>query len=111
MIDNVGEPQYNSPVVIDTLNIASFLDPRFKDHYLQDKEGTLLSDKGECLVATPDVNDTESENSQSTAASPSATEETNTRTVTPPAKRLKGLAAVLQIISNEEGAANIHGLL
>ena len=71
-------PRYKSPVVVNTLNIASFLDPRFKDHHLQDKKGILLSVKGECLVATPDVNDTESENSQSPAASPSATEYTNT---------------------------------
>ena len=77
------EPRYSSHVVLDTLSIASFLDPRFKDHYLQDKEGTLLSVKGECLevsLVPLDVNDTPSENGQSTTDSPSATESTSTRT-------------------------------
>ena len=94
------EPRYRSSVVSETLSIASLLDPRFKDQYLQDKEGTLLSVKGECLEDT--LNDTQSD---STAASPSTTEETSAETEVPPAKRLKGLAAVLQFISNEEGAA------
>ena len=104
------EPRYSSHVVLDTLSIASFLDPRFKDHYLQDKEGTLLSVKGKCLEVSVDLN-TPSENSQSTTASPSTTEDTTTRTEAPPAKRLKGLAAVLQHISNEEGAANAQPTL
>ena len=103
------EPWYSSHVVCDTLSIASFLDPRFKNYYLQDKEGTLLSVKGECLEVTPDVNSTQSEDSQSTTASPSATEDT--RAEAPPAKRLKGLAAVLQFISNEEGAASTQPTL
>ena len=79
------EPRYSSHVVLDTLSIASFLDPRFKDHYLQDKEGTLLSVKGESLEVSVDLN-TPSENSQSTTASPSTTEDTTTRTEAPPAK-------------------------
>ena len=77
--------------------MPAFLDPRFKDQYLQDKEGTLLSVKDECIP-----NDTQSD---STAASPSITEETSAETEVPPAKRLKGLAAVIQFIRNEEGAA------
>lgn len=87
------------------------MDPRFKDHYLQDKEGTLLSVKGECLKVTPDVNSTQSDSSQSTTASPSANEDTSSRAEAPPAKRLKGLAAVLQCISNEEGAASTQPTL
>ena len=87
------------------------MDLRFKDHYLQDKEGTLLSVKGECLEVTPDVNSTQSDGSQSTTASPSANEDTSSRAEAPPAKRLKGLAAVLQCISNEEGAASTQPTL
>ena len=91
------EPRYSSYVVSETLSIASLLDPRFKDQYLQDKQGTLLSVKGECIP-----NDAQSDSS---VAFPSTTEETTAETEVPPAKRLKGLAAVLQFISNEEGAA------
>ena len=52
------------------------------------------------------VEDIYSQSTESTPASSSATEDTRSRTEAPPAKRLKGLAAVLQFISNEEGEAS-----
>lgn len=99
------EPQYSSYVVPKTLSIASFLDPRFKDHYLEDKESTLLPFKRECMLVTPGIHDdTQSDNSH--AASLSATEDTRASTEVPQPKRQKGLAAVLKCISDEQGAVH-----
>ena len=98
------EARYSSSIMSETLSIASFLDPRFKDQYLQDRENTLLLIKQECLKISHIVDDRHTEKNQSTS---SATKEHETdSTEAPHAKQLKGLAAVLKHISEEEGQAH-----
>ena len=97
------EPRYHSDV-FETLSISTFLDPRFKDQYLEDKEESLLAIKRKCLVLNP-------ESSRSTNSSLSDTDSTQSTQAEepqapPPRKRLKGLAAVLESINEEEGTSS-----
>ena len=73
--------RYNSPEIAVLLDKCSFLDPRFKAEYLEDKEGTLeaLTSEAAALAdkTTPPTHEHEEE-------------------TPPPAKRAKGLAAILK---------------
>ena len=75
--------RYNSPEIAVLLDKCSFLDPRFKAEYLEDKEGTLEAFMSEAAAladkTTPPTHEHEEE--------------------TPPlAKRAKGLAVILKKI-------------
>lgn len=94
------EPRYDSPAVLTTL--SCFLDPRFKDQYLQDIEVTIRSIKEECIQSTHYLNQS------STLA---AAEHSAEVTELPPPKRLKGLAAVLKCITEEEGISDVQPTL
>ena len=73
--------RYNSPEIAVLLDKCSFLDPRFKAEYLEDKEGTFeaLTSEAAALAdkTTPPTHEHEEE-------------------TPPPAKRAKGLAAILK---------------
>ena len=94
------EHRYRS-TVLETLSTSTFLDPRFKDQYLEDKEESLLTIKRKCLALNLEI---------STSSSLSGTDNTQSSQAgeaqPPPKKRLKGLAAVLESISEEEGTAS-----
>ena len=94
------ETRYVDTEVSEALNISSFLDPRFKDQHLQNKEDTVASITLECMdnYGSIHVNDpTETTERHSTEPEDSAVSEP------PPAKRLKGLAAVLKHMEQEDG--------
>ena len=76
--------RYTSPSVARVLDVCCFLDPRFKDQYLEDKDGTLSAIKEECLgiLGTKGKEDI-SASYQS------------------PAKRSKGLGAILTGFATE----------
>lgn len=76
------QQRYNSPNVARVLDVCSFLDPRFKDQYLDDKDGTLSAVKGDCLA----VLGTKGEEDVSSQS---------------PAKRSKGLGAILTGFASE----------
>ena len=71
---------------LEILNLSSFLDPRFKEQHLHDREDIIQQITDQCLQYYLIVN---KENESSTISSTPEVEEVN------PAKRLKGLAAVL----------------
>ena len=92
------EPRYSSPEISGESRI---LDPRFKAQYLLlEKDKVLLSIKQECLKFSDKVQADEVQ----TTSSSSDTEERGTE-APPCSKRLKGLAAVLKHISDEDGAS------
>ena len=80
------------------MDFASFLDPRFKDkeQYLHDKDKIIRQITDQCLQYYPTVNDIDTND-----ASTSDVEEVH------PAKRMKGLAAVLQHIAEDD---NVHSV-
>ena len=71
----------NSPELGHLIDKASFLDPRFRDQYLENKDGTIDCVKAECLPLV------------SVTSAPVAPE-TDPDNI-PPMKKHKGLAAVL----------------
>ena len=85
--------------VSEVLDFASFLDPRFKDkeQYVHDKDEIIRKITDQCLQHYPTVNDIDTN-----AASTSNVEEVH------PAKRMKGLAAILQHIAEEDDS--VHSL-
>ena len=99
VIWNDLETRYTDPEVSDILNISSFLDPRFKDQHLQNKEETVSSITQECTDHYESTHDRSRESTARLSAEP----EDSVVTSPPPAKRLKGLAAVLKHIEQEEG--------
>ena len=86
------ESRYMQTEASEILNLASFLDPRFKEQHLHDREDIIQQITDQCLQYYLIVN---KENESSTISSTPEVEEVN------PAKRLKGLAAVLQHIAEE----------
>ena len=86
------ENRYMQTEVSEILNLDSFLDPRFKEQHLHDREDIIQQITDQCLQYYLIVN---KENESSTTSSTPEVEEVN------PAKRLKGLAAVLQHIAEE----------
>ena len=101
------EPRYSDPEVSEMLDAASFLDPRFKDQHLQNKENTITRITSECTENYDSIHDNFSETvaeSERLSAEPEATESIET----PPAKRLKGLAALLKHIEEENEHSQSH---
>ena len=86
--------RYADPVVSGTLQVASFLDPRFKDS-MQNKESAIEIITEECLTyygsVHGDSSDPPVESDEATAENAEA----------PPPKCLKGLAAILKPIQEE----------
>ena len=91
--------RYTNPEVSDILNVSSFLDPRFKVQHLQNKEETVSAISLECM----DYYETTQDRSREGTVRLSAEPEDSAVNNPPPAKRLKGLAAVLKNIEQEEG--------
>ena len=83
---------YADPVVSNTLQVASFLDPRFKDS-MQSKESAIEKITEECLTHYGSV-----QTGDPPVESEEATAET---TEAPPPKCLKGLAAILKHTQEE----------
>ena len=83
------EHRYMETEASEVLNLASFLDPRFKDQYLDGREEIIQQITDQCLQYYSTVNDT-------SEASTTDVEEIH------PAKRMKGLAAVLQHIAEDD---------
>ena len=77
------------------------MDPRFKDQYLQDKEERLASITIECMEHYELIHPISSETKKYELLKGDP----------PPAKRLKGLAAVLQQIEEQEGHASFPNVL
>ena len=100
VIWNDLETRYTDPEVSDILDISSFLDPRFKDQHLQNKEETVSSITQECT----DHYENESTHDRSRESTVRLSTEPEDSAVNnpPPAERLKGLAAVLKHIEQEE---------
>ena len=86
------ESRYMQTEASEILSLASFLDLRFKEQHLHDREDIIQRITDQCLRYYLIVN---KENESSTISSTPEVEEVN------PAKRLKGLAAVLQHIAEE----------
>ena len=95
------ESRYMKTGVPEVLNFASFLDPRFKDkkQYLHDKDEIIQQNTDQCLQYYPTVNDIDTND-----ASTSVVEEVH------PAKRVKGLAAVLQHIAEDDNIYSVTSL-
>ena len=72
--------RYDCPEIAELLDKCSFLDPRFKTEYLEDKEGTLLELSSEATALADKDTPTTCEGEEETP---------------PPAKKAKGLAAIL----------------
>ena len=89
------ENRYTDFEVSVALSIASFLDPRFKDNHLQNKEEIIELITEQCMENYSSVH------SEFTDATSSAGSQEDV--VIPPAKKLKGLAAVLKHIEQEDG--------
>ena len=87
--------QRYSDEVSKLLSICSFLDLRFKDQHLEDKE-IVASITEECIKYFESVHPTETAQSQSA--------EDGALSDSPPAKRLRGLAAVLKQIPDNDGS-------
>ncbi len=85
--------RYSLPEVSGTLELCSFLDPRFKTQYLEDKEIILSQVKEECFTISrsstePDI---PPDDGPSTIVTPAP----------PPCKKKKGLSAILKHIEEE----------
>ena len=83
------EGRYDLPKVSEVLDICSFLDPRFKTRYLEDKMNTISLITEEC-TSFLEVSD-------------NTTEPLVDEQPPPPAKRLKGLSAIISNIEQENG--------
>ena len=83
--------------VYDILDFASFLDSRFKEQYLHGKDDIIQQITDQCFQCYPLIDDTN-------YASTSDVEEVH------PAKRMKGLAAVLQHITEDDNAHSVVSL-
>ena len=75
---------YSLPAISDTLEICSFLDPRYKQNYLKNIEETKVAITHECLNLPASADDEASSPQASAVESP------------PPPKRSKGLGAILK---------------
>ena len=76
----------NSPELGSLIDRASFLDPRFRDQYVEDKDATIDGVKSECLPFA------------TVSAAVGAAETGSVSENLPPTKKAKGLAAVLSNI-------------
>ena len=87
--------------VSEVLDFASFLDPRFRDkeQYLHDKDEIIQQVTNQCLQYYPTVNDIDTND-----ASASDVEEVH------PTKQMKGLAAVLQYIAEDDHVYSVTTL-
>ena len=74
-------PRYNAPETAELLDKCSFLDPRFKAEYLEDKEGTLEELTSEAAAVADKKKLPTREDEEETP---------------PPPKKAKGLAAILE---------------
>ena len=90
------ESRYTNPGVCEILDIASFLDPRFKDQHLQNKENTIMKITLECTENYGSI-DEACTITERLSVEPETTESIET----PPTKRFRGLAAVLKDIEQE----------
>ena len=93
--------RYGNREVSDMLNIATFLDPRFKDKHVENREDAVSLVTILCIDNYNSVHNPEAETS--TPADDNASSVTDQ----PPAKRLKGLAAVLKQIEQETGTVSV----
>ena len=84
------------------LEVVSFLDPRFKDQYLQNKDDIITKIILECTENYGSIHEESKEIAESDKLSgePESTDSAYS-TGPPPAKRLKGLAALLKHIEQE----------
>ena len=81
------EVRYTDSETLKVLNTCSFLDPRFRNRHLENKEETTIEITEECLTLIQSLHsESPTESQDHTASEP------------PPAKRLKGLAAVISQI-------------
>ena len=88
-ISNDLEGRNTSSEIQRLFGMACFLDPRFKDRHVEDKENVMSAITDECVALVP-VTPTVPAIDLSESDNP------------PPKKKLKGLAAVLKRISDEE---------
>lgn len=88
------ENRYTDPDVVEALGIASFLDPRFKDRHLHDKKEIMECVTEQCLQYYRTVMSSDSDSVGETSVSPDEQDPI-------PAKRMKGLAAVIQHIIDD----------
>ena len=78
--------RYTESETLKVLITCSFLDPRFKNQHLENKEETTVEITEECLTLFQSLHsESHTESQDHTASKP------------PPAKRLKGLAAVIHV--------------
>ena len=97
------EKRYDDPFVVEVLGIASFLDPRFKDRHLYDKKEIMECVTEQCLQYYRTVMSTDS-----VSETPIPPGEQDAI----PAKRMRGLAAVIQHIidDNDESTSAMPSL-
>ena len=94
--------RYSSPRISEILDICSFLDPRFKTKYLENKEGTISLITEECL-STFDNGLEQDEQQQHNVHTSTSTVAVHDHDVTGPvSKKLKGLTAILKNIEKED---------
>ena len=95
--------RYDDPFVVEVLGIASFLDPRFKDRHLHDKKEIM---ECQCLQYYRTVNSVMSTDSVGETSIPPGEQDAL------PAKRMRGLAAVIQYIidDNDESTSAMPSL-
>ena len=100
------QARYNKDEVSRILGFASFLDPRFKDQYLSNKEDTVTS-----ITQEYDYYESTHDNSTLNRERISTEPEDSAVSEPPSAKRLKGLAAVLKHIEEENGQTQMSSSL
>ena len=86
------EHRYMETEAPEVLNLASFLDPRFKEQYLDGREEIIQQITDQCYSTVNNTNE----------VSTSDVEEIH------PAKRMKGLAVVLQHIAEDDNGQQGH---
>ena len=96
------EARYSDAKVSEILEVASFLDPRFKDQYLQNKDDIITKIILECTEDYGSIHEESKQiaESDNLSAEPKSTDSAYS-TGPPPSKRLKGLAALLKHIEQE----------
>ena len=96
------EARYSDAKVSEIVEVASFLDPRCKDQYLQNKDDIIIKIILECTENYGSIHEESKEIAESDKLSgePESTVSAYS-TGPPPAKRLKGLAALLKHIEQE----------